>query len=128
MKKVLLGLAKIATFITIYSITQPAIARMQVQLPPEEDYIFFLRRNLASDPATAQFKITDQALLKTGKLWCKMIKQNLSLNDLYQFVESDPKLGQSAATIKLHRAIIDGALWSLCSEMQTKIRNPDARN
>ena len=117
----------IATFLVLHSTPPPAIARMQIQLPPEEDYIYFLRRELASDPATASFKITDKSLLTAGKLWCKMIKQNLSLNDLYQFIETDPDLGRSPSTIKAHRAILDSALWSLCSEMQAKIRNPDAR-
>ena len=98
----------------------------QIQMPPKQEYLYFLRRELASDPATVWLKVTDQSLLKAGNGWCSRIQQKISLNSIYQLIQSDPDLGASPSTIKLHRAIVDGAMWSLCSDQMFKLRSPDA--
>ena len=116
----------IATFLVLHSTTQPVDARSQIQMPPKQEYIYFLRQKLVDDPDTARLKVTDQSLLKAGNGWCSLIRQKISLNSIYQLIQSDPDLGASPSTIKLHRAIVDQALWSLCPDQHFKMRSPDA--
>ena len=116
----------IATFLVLHSTTTPADARNAIQMPPRTEYIYYLRQALAKDPATAKLKVTNQSLLKTGEGWCYMIRQKVSLNSVYQLIQSDPDISKSPSFIKLHRAIVDQALWSLCSDQHFKMRSPDA--
>lgn len=91
--------------------------------PTPANFILLVRKDLAEDPSTVSLKVSDQNLMKLGESWCGLLREKMTLNNAYTLIKTTPQLNQRA---KLHRVILEGAIWNLCDDQMFKLRSPDA--
>lgn len=88
------------------------------KLPPEQQFLVYLKDQIKEDSSLQQARLTDYQMVVSGKSYCGALRNGKS----YSWVRGYIGRSFDVAHQQLHNAILEQAMWSLCSDQMEKTR------